>query len=115
MGRSTQPNDRMSKYAERDSVVKGTVLEDGEWLRVEGDVYLPMKLKLDGHDQPIAILELCTDKAPSGTQHDDSSGRGCFWCAARTDGAMCPRDEVFLEHSHALPGFSGRPSLFVHH
>jgi len=81
-------NDRYLRYAKLGTVVSGVVEDNGEWLRIRDDVFLPMKV--NGMD----ILErLPGDVAPGGAKPKSNSGGGSFWFACG-QGSLGDEEEV---------------------
>lgn len=68
--KSKSLDDRYPRYAKHGSTVTGEVEDDGEWLRISGNVFLPMKVGT------ISILEpLPREACREGTSEDDRSAR----------------------------------------
>jgi len=80
--KSMNMEDRWPRYAQTDSIVKGVIEEGGQWLRLEHNVFLPMKvgdIKILSHmpttdsagtrisnDSPIGVGSAATRPMPSG-------------------------------------------------
>jgi hypothetical protein len=81
-------NDRYLRYAKLGTVVSGVVEDNGEWLRIRDDVFLPMKV--NGMD----ILErLPGDVVPGGAKPKNNTGGGSFWFACG-QGSLGDEEEV---------------------
>mmetsp|Transcript_61008 Transcript_61008/g.117539 ORF Transcript_61008/g.117539 Transcript_61008/m.117539 type:complete len:235 (-) Transcript_61008:111-815(-) len=80
-------NDRYLRYAKLGTVVSGVVEDNGEWLRIKDNVFLPMKV--NGMD----ILERLGDVAPGNAKPQNNSG-GSFWFAACGQGSLGDEEEV---------------------
>jgi len=97
--KSKSLNDRYPRYAKHGSTVTGQVEDNGEWLRISGDVFLPMKVGT------IAILEPLPQEArgEAGSGKDDEDDRSARWWACGPGGNI----------SEATPGSKETAEVIV--
>merc|ERR1719436_1901941 len=69
--KSKDLNDRYKRFAENNSCVRGRVEDNGEWLKIGRDVFLPMRVGA------VQILEPLPPKPRKPTQAEQSPS---FWC-----------------------------------
>jgi len=75
-------DDRYTRYAENDSIVTGHVEDEGEWLRLNGNIFLPMRVGA------VEILERLPEefggasKARTGGESVAASGLSWFSCCS---------------------------------
>merc|ERR1712039_730644 len=104
-------NDRELKYAENRSLIKGSIEEDGEWLRTDGHGFLPMTMN------GVQILERVSPDTVA-FQSQSSIGRPwCMCCPAERPESRWPPDEVPINVRNGSKNHStnstSTPTLFA--